>query len=147
MRSTSPSLPAWGAALLLLSLVAACGGSGEAPSPAPPVAPTVRSNTPAFGATSVPGNGSVSATFSEAMDPASITPSTFTLTSGPEALPVEGTVTYADSKAVFRPSTRLHPDRTYHAAITTGARSASGDPLASRRSWQFDTERPGASCP
>lgn len=134
------------AALLLLSL-AACGGSVEAASPAPPVAPTVRSNSPVQGATRVSGNGIVTATFSEAMDPGSITPSTFTLTSGPEALPVKGTVTYVDSKAVFRPSTHLHSDRTYHATITTGARSASGDPLAVRRSWQFDTERPGASCP
>jgi hypothetical protein len=146
MKTGSPRLLARSAGLILLSLAAACGGSRDAAPPAPPASPTVTAVTPAYGATSVPGNGSVSATFSSAMDPVSITPVTFTLTSGPLAVPVQGTVTYADSKAVFRPNAPLHRNRTYSATITTGARSASGDPLLAKRNWQFDTVKPRAVC-
>jgi hypothetical protein len=146
MKTARPRVLAWSAGLMLLSLAAACGGSRQVAPPAPPASPAVTSITPVYGATSVPGNGSVSATFSEAMDPSSITSATFTLTSGPLAVPVPGTVTYADSKAIFRPTARLHRDRTYSATITTGARSASGDPLAAKRSWRFDTVKAGAVC-
>ena len=76
-----------GAAFLLLSL-AACGSSGDNASIPPPSAPTVLSSTPASGATGVPRNGGISATFSEAMDPATLTATTFTLTSGVAAVPV-----------------------------------------------------------
>ena len=131
---------------MLLSLSVACGGSRGVAPPAPPASPTVTAVTPAYGATRVPGSESVSATFSEAMDPSSITPATFTLTYGALAVPVPGTVTYSGSKAVFRPTTRLHRDRTYSATITTGARSASGDPLLAKRSWRFDTVKPGVVC-
>ncbi len=101
--------------------------------------PTVLSNTPLNGATGVPINGSFSATFSEAMDPATLTASTFTLTSGAGAVPVQGTVTYANLTAVFRPTNPLASNGLYIATITTGAKSASSIALAANHAWSFTT--------
>ena len=64
-------------------------------------APTVLSTSPANGQTDVPLNGSVSALFSEEMDPATLTVASFTLTSGDLAEPATGTVIYADSSVSF----------------------------------------------
>ncbi len=58
-------------ALLLLTLLAACGDDDGSSS-----APRVLSSSPADGAAGVALNVGVSATFSEAMDPASLTTST-----------------------------------------------------------------------
>lgn len=128
-----------GVALLLFAFAAGCGRPGDLAAPPPPNAPVVQSNTPVFGATRVPSNASVSAYFSEEMDPATLTTNTFTVTDGPAAIPVQGTVTYADSKAEFWPASLLDDNHTYSATITTGARSATGDPLAAKRNWKFNT--------
>lgn len=101
--------------------------------------PTVLANTPGTGATGVPLDASVSATFSEAMDPATLTKSTFTLTSGPAAVPIQGTVVYGDSTAVFWPGAHLASNSSFTATITTGAQSASGVGLAAARIWSFTT--------
>jgi len=135
-----------GSALLVIWL-GACGSAGAPVTPLPPLPPTVMSNTPVNGATNVTLDGSVSATFSEAMDPATIDGISFTLTSGAAAVPVAGTVIYGNSKAVFWPATQLARNGTYSATITTRARSASGDGLAAKRNWRFSTVKPGAACP
>jgi hypothetical protein len=80
------------------------------------------------------------------MDPATLTATTFTLTSGAAAVPVQGTVLYANSTAVFWPAARLASHATLTATITTGARSASGVALAANHAWSFttgDTVAPG----
>lgn len=121
-----------GATLLLVSLAAACG---EATMDPDATAPRVVSSSPADGATGAPLNGAVSVTFSEAMDPASLTASTFELSSGATAVP--GTVIYADSTAVFWPAGHLASGGSYTATITTAASSASGVGLAARYAWSF----------
>ena len=121
-----------------VTLDASTVSSGVAPTPVP-VAPTVLSNTPLNGAIDIPLDGTARATFSLAMDPATLTASTFTLTSGTPAVPVQGTVTYADSKAMFLPTTQLASNRSFTATITTGAKSASGVALAANRAWSFTT--------
>ena len=93
MTISSFNLPGRAAALLLLSFAAACGDSSDG---ATATGPTVLSITPVNDATDVPLNAGISATFSEAMDPATLTATTFTLTSGTAAVPVPGTVTYAE---------------------------------------------------
>ena len=127
------------AAFMLLSLYTACGGTSSAAQPIGPVAPTVLSSVPANGAIDVALNGSVSATFSEAMDPASLTAATFTLTSGVTSIPVAGTVVYANSRVVFWPAAHFDSNGSYTATITTGARSASGSAMAMKTSWSFGT--------
>jgi ketosteroid isomerase-like protein len=106
---------------------------------APP--PTVLSTIPANLATLVPVNTTVSATFSAAMDPTTITGTTFTLT-GPGVTPVAGTVTYAGTTATFTPTTVLANSTLFTATITTGAKDATGAPLAVNYVWTFTTAPP-----
>jgi uncharacterized protein (TIGR03437 family) len=99
--------------------------------------PTVISTAPASGASGVAVGSQLSATFSEAMNPATISTATFTLTQGAAA--VSGSVTYAGTTAVFTPLTSLIPSTSYTAAITTGAMDLSGNALAAKFSWTFVT--------
>jgi hypothetical protein len=134
------------AALLLLSLAACSSGGGTAP-PAS-TAPTVLSTVPLGHAIGVPVNSSMSATFSEAMDPSTLNVTTFTLTRAPGAIPVSGTVVYASSTAVFWPTAHLEDNTAYTATITVGATDMSGEPLAVEHTWGFtsgDTTGPGQS--
>jgi hypothetical protein len=105
-----------------------------------PTLPTVISTTPANGATAVPINQAVTATFSEAMNPATIDSSTFTLTA-PGGAAVTGVVTYvpAGSVATFTPSANLLVSTLYTATITTGAQDLSGNALAVNYVWTFTT--------
>ena len=104
-------------------------------------APTVISTVPAAGATLVPVNSVVSATFSEAMNPATINAATFTL-KGPGATPVSGAVTYAGSTATFTPTAVLAANTLFTATITTGAKDPTGAPLAANYVWTFTTAPP-----
>ncbi|MEJ7759788.1 MAG: Ig-like domain-containing protein [Gemmatimonadaceae bacterium] len=105
------------------------------------VAATVVSTTPADLATNVPTNVVLSATFSEAMDPATINATTFLLRSTLSGGAVPGTVAYnpATFTATFTPSSPLVAATTYTATITIGARDVAGNPLAASRSWTFIT--------
>src|SRR6202166_27359 len=103
--------------------------------------PTVVSTVPTSGATAVPVNTTISATFSEAMNAATINGATFTLT-GPGTTPVAGTVTYAGTTATFTPTALLANSTLFTAAITTGAKDAAGVPLAANFVWTFTTAAP-----
>jgi hypothetical protein len=61
------------------------------------------------------------------------------LTSGATAIPVPGTVIYANSTAVFWPSAHLASNGIFNATITTGALSAGGVGLAANYGWSFTT--------
>ena len=100
--------------------------------------PTVLSVTPGNGACP---STAVTATFSEAMNPATIISpaTTFTLTTGSPAVAVAGAVTYARSTATFTPNVALTVGTTYTATITTGAQDLNGDGLASNKVWTFTT--------
>jgi Ice-binding-like/Bacterial Ig-like domain len=100
--------------------------------------PTVVSTVPANLATAVAVNTPVSATFSGAMDPATITGTTFTVT-GPGLTPVAGTVTYAGTTATFAPTAILASSTMFTATITTGAKDPTGAPLAANFAWTFTT--------
>ena len=97
------------------------------------------SSTPLNVATDVPVNGNATATFSEAMDSATLTQATFTLTNGNPAVPIQGTVIYANSKATFWPTAYLADNTTYTATITIGATSFPGVALAANYVWTFTT--------
>ena len=141
--SYSRALP-WLMALLLSALVAACGGGAKdpilgGPDLAPPAAaPTVTSTTPANAATGVPINRSITATFSQAMNSATITaPGTFTLSQG--GTPVAGVVTYTGTTATFNPAANLAISTVYTATITTSAKNPLGAALAAAKTWSFTT--------
>src|SRR6202171_1389749 len=137
----------WILAFLLAVLMAGCGDSDKSTgNPGSPLtAPTVTSVTPPSGSPPVcPNAAVVTATFSKAMNPATITTTTFTL-SGPSGA-VSGTVSYAaaTNTATFTPSASLAPSTTFTATITTGAQDAFGNALAANFVWTFTTSAP---CP
>ena len=100
--------------------------------------PTVNSTVPANTATGVASTGNVTATFSETMNAATITGSTFTL-AGPGSTAVSGTVSYAGTTATFTPSANLANNTLFTATITTGAQNVAGNALASNKVWTFTT--------
>jgi len=101
--------------------------------------PTVTSTSPLNGAIDVSINNRPTATFSTAMDPATITPVTFTLKQG--STPVSGAVTLngVTNTATFTPATPLGLNLVYTATVTTGAKDLGGLPLAANRIWSFTT--------
>jgi hypothetical protein len=103
-------------------------------------APTVISTVPANLAVNVPVNQAILATFSEAIAPATINTSTFTL-AGPGTTAVTGTVTYdaSGSVATFTPTAALATNTVYTATITTGVTNLSGTAMASNYVWTFTT--------
>ncbi len=100
-------------------------------------APTVISTDPANNATGVVLNKTITATFSEAMDPLTINATSFTLMQGTTVVP--GTVTYTGTTASFKPTINLLPNTVYTAMITTGAKNIAGTALANNYVWTFTT--------
>ncbi|MGD9099136.1 MAG: Ig-like domain-containing protein, partial [Anaerolineae bacterium] len=116
--------------------------------------PAVASVTPSPGAGGVGVWEPVVVGFRDAMDPASINGSAFTLIGGPFGA-VTGTITYdAETlEATFTPHTALAFSTTYTASLTTGVRDAAGEALPLSITWTFTTEadlaapRPSAFSP
>ena len=100
-------------------------------------ASTIIATDPAINATGVLLNKTVTASFSGAMDPATITAATFILKQG--ATPIAGTVSYNGTTASFNPTNDLSSNTTYTATITTNAKNTLGAPLASDYTWSFTT--------
>lgn len=103
--------------------------------------PTVVSTVPVNAALGVAIGDNITATFSEAMNAASITTASFTLTDG--VTPVTGVVTYAGGTATFNPSADLDSSTVYTATITTGVEDEAGNNLAANVVWTFTTGDPG----
>ena len=143
--------------LLVLALLGASPPACEGPTPGTTShgtggagAPTVAATIPANGATDVSTSSALTATFSELVDPATVTTATFTLSPA-----VGGTVSLVDTTATFTLSAPLTGTTTYTATLTTGIKDLSGIPMAIPRTWTFttgatpDTTRPtvGATTP
>ena len=103
--------------------------------------PTVTGTSPVL---AVALDSSISATFSKAMDPSTITTTTLTMIQGSTS--VAGTVIYAGTTASFKPSTSLAANTTYSATITTGVKDLSGNPLKNNFVWSFSTATSTSSC-
>ncbi len=88
----------------------------------------------------MPINEPITATFNEAMNPATINNTTFTVT-GPGDTAIAGTVTYDATNhiATFTPTGDYPADTMFTATITTGAESLANVPLASDYTWTFTT--------
>jgi hypothetical protein len=87
----------------------------------------------------VPLNQVVSATFSEAMDPATIIAANFTLTVEGSTTALPGSLSYAaiGDSLVFVPTAPLLPGTAYTATITTGVMDLAGHPMANLYTWNF----------
>ena len=114
--------------------------------------PSVTAVNPANAATNVSTATSVSATFSEAIDPTTISASTFQLFAPGNTL-VSGTVTYSSGTASFLPGAALATSTTYTAVITggnSGVKDAAGNAMTANFTWSFTTATappPPGSCP
>jgi PKD repeat protein len=109
------------------------------------IPPTVTSASPPPGATGVSVGTTVTATFSESMDSATITSSTFLLRTAGGA-PVSGAVSYNASTCTvtFTPATFLPYGTTFTATVKGGAadprvKDLAGNALASDFAWSFST--------
>lgn len=102
--------------------------------------PAVASTRPASGSAGIPVQDALAATFRDAMDPATITPASFTVT-GPARSPVPGSVAFDEPTrtATFTPSAPLAPGTRYAATITRAARDLAGNGLDADFVWIFTT--------
>ena len=105
--------------------------------------PSVSLVVPAAGATAVASNSRVSATFSEDMNPATVSGSSFTLSNTTLGTAVAGTVAYsvASRTAVFTPSAAggLPANTLFTATVTTAATDLVGNALVAATVWRFTT--------
>jgi hypothetical protein len=104
-------------------------------------APTVVLVSPVDGSVGNCLTVAVTATFSEAMDPATLTPATFTVTAA--GIGVAGSIGYdpAAMLATFVPAAPagFAPNTAFVATVTTGAADLAGNTLASAKVWNFST--------
>jgi hypothetical protein len=116
----------------------ASGSTGTTP-------PTVTTISPGNGGSDVPSGTKVEATFSEAMDAASVTtPGNFTLLKNGSSTAVPATVSYdsTTNKATLTPDGPLDYSTTYTATVKGGAngvKDAAGNPLSADEVWTFTT--------
>jgi hypothetical protein len=107
--------------------------------PAPDTTPpAITGVSPGIDAPDVAVTSTITATFSEAMDPATITSSAFLLKDKNNNI-VTGTVAYTGMTATFTPSAGLEPNMIYTATVTRGVKDLAGNPMASDYSWSFTT--------
>ena len=71
------------------------------------------------------------------MTASTINSATFTVSQGTTA--ISGTVTYSGTTATFTPGSALIGGKVYTATITTGAKDAAGNAIASNYTWSFTT--------
>jgi hypothetical protein len=102
--------------------------------------PSVVGTSPTNTATGVAVASSITATFSEAIQSSTVSPSTFILKNS-AGTSISGSVSVsADGKTgIFKPSSPLAFSTSYTATITTGVKDLAGNALASAKSWSFST--------
>ncbi len=115
-------------------------------------APSVIAVSPAEGAVEVDTASVVTASFSEPLDPASVTSSTFELAATSAAGTVPAVVQYdaTGRTASLRPNTSLTAGTEYRVTVrggTSGVRDTAGSHLASDTTWAFTTAAADASPP
>jgi len=90
--------------------------------------PTVIATDPENMEINVDLDKTITATFSEAMDPSTITSTSFLVSQNGN--PIAGTLSYAGNVATFNPTANLTLGHIYTAKITTVAENLEGTPLA-----------------
>jgi hypothetical protein len=109
--------------------------------------PLVASTDPANLATSVPLDKIITATFNEAMNPATITPGAFTLSSPGSkgdfiaAAAVPGALTYNGTNYTmsFVPTDKLTTNTTYTGTVSSSVKDLKGNALQEDYVWTFST--------
>lgn len=99
--------------------------------------PTVTSVTPANGSVLVPVNTIISASFSEQINPLTVTAASF-LVSGPSGS-ISGNLQVGGAFASFTPTANLPSSSPISVTVTTAVTDVGGNGLASNYSWSFST--------
>jgi Ice-binding-like/Bacterial Ig-like domain len=99
--------------------------------------PIVVSTDPPNGATGVPLNKVITATFSTVMNPATVNATTFQIRQGSTV--ITGVLTYAGMTATFTPTSPLTANTVYTGTITTGVKDMAGNAMAANYTWSFVT--------
>lgn len=100
--------------------------------------PTVSSKTPASAATGVAVNTTVSVTFSEAMDGATVA-SAFSMVGTSGAVTVGAPTTADNITFIFTPTAVLNAGEVYTVTVSTAAKDVAGLAIAVNDSWSFTT--------
>ncbi len=100
--------------------------------------PEISATNPRNDENDVPVNATVSATFTEEMDAATISAETFTLSASGSS--VKGSIEYSNNRAEFNPFSNMDHSMTYTAHISTGARDQAGNSLEEPYRWSFTIE-------
>jgi Concanavalin A-like lectin/glucanases superfamily/Bacterial Ig-like domain/Bacterial Ig domain len=125
-------------------------GDMSSPVPRDSTPPTIATPQPAQGATNVSVGAAVSATFSESMDPATISTATFKLADGAgNAVPASVSYNAATRTASLVPASALSFGTLYRATVEGGtadprAKDVAGNALAADTTWSFTTQASAA---
>ncbi|NMM07940.1 ice-binding family protein [Polaromonas sp.] len=104
------------------------------------IRPTITANTPQDNATGVAINRKITATFDEAIDPASLSAASFTVTAAAATTPVAGVVSLVGTTVIFTPpASNLTPSTQYTAKIKAGVKDLAGNALLNDFVWRFTT--------
>ena len=132
---------------LLTVFLSGCKGGGSSsilPENNDKTPPTIVSTLPVNGDKEVPPNVLLNATFSEQIEPATLSLNSFIMNAvqvgGGTA--VSGTLTYSSDTmtATFQPAALLNPNTSYNIIITTGVEDLAGNNMAAPFSnWAFTT--------
>jgi hypothetical protein len=104
---------------------------------------TVSAGSPAAGATGVPRDTTVTATFSRAVTPSSITPSSFQVLANGVAVPASVAYDPTSLTATLTPSSPLAAQTSYTVQLSNAIQTADGTNLSGATSWTFTT----STCP
>ena len=122
-------------AILFIALISGCDNDDFVETVG--VCPVVSTTNPIDGASGVPLNQIISATFNEEINPLTVNQSSFIITVA--GAPVAGTVTYSGTTATFTPASRLSVNTLYTGRITTSVKDVSGNALQTDHVWSFTT--------
>jgi hypothetical protein len=104
------------------------------------VCPLVVTTDPVNLATGVPLNKIITATFNEAMNPLTITPTSFTVeTAAKGEMVVTGTVSCTGAVVTFTPSSALTSNTTYKGTLKSTIKDLKGNALQGDYVWTFTT--------
>ena len=101
------------------------------------LSPIVIATDPINNAIEVGLNKTITATFNMAMDPNTISTSTFTVKQGTNT--ILGAVSYSGTTATFIPTVPLTENKLYTCTITTAVKNVAGTYMNSNYSWVFTT--------
>jgi hypothetical protein len=99
--------------------------------------PEITGHSPLADELDVPVNSSITVVFSEPIDAATVTSSTFLLSDGVDN--IQGTISASGQTATFTPTASMQWETGYTATVTSGVQDLSGNALTADYTWSFTT--------